>query len=92
MSHSRGPWQSKVGCCGKRILIRATKLQQKELADFGTGIPGRHPGGIAEDTLPGRFYMVGYPERGLDSRIIRQLNHVTIKPLFNQSENFILTN
>jgi hypothetical protein len=33
--------------------------------------------------------MVGYPERGLDGRIILRVNHVTVEPLFNQLESSI---
>jgi hypothetical protein len=44
--------------------------------DLGTGIPGRHPGGIAEDTLPGWLYIIGYPGKGMNGQIIRRVRKV----------------
>ena len=54
------------------------------------GKSGGHPGGIAEDIRPGWFYMDGYPGFGLNNRIIRRVNHVTIEPLLHQLESSIL--
>ena len=54
------------------------------------GKSGGRPGGIAEDIRPGRFYMDGYPGFGLDDRIIRRVNYITIEPLLHQLESFIL--
>jgi hypothetical protein len=48
--------------------------------DLGKSIPGQHLGGIAEDILPGWFSTVGCLKRGLNSRIIRRVNHMTINP------------
>jgi len=54
------------------------------------GKSGGHLGGIAEVIRLGWFYMDGYPGFGLNDRIIRRVNHVTIEPLLHQSESSIL--
>jgi hypothetical protein len=54
------------------------------------GKPGGHLGGIAEVIRLGWFYIDGYPGFGLDDRIIRWVNHVTIEPLLHQLESSIL--
>jgi len=54
------------------------------------GKSGGHLGGIAEVIRPRWSYMDRYPGFGLDDRIIRRVNYITIEPLLHQLESFIL--
>ena len=49
-------------------------------ADLGMDKKGGYPRPLMEDIHPGRFYMDGYPENGLDGWILHWVNHVT-RPL-----------